>query len=285
MKRNEGDSNEIMLVPREGLGNRMRAIASTWLLARQLGRQLTVVWMRDKGLNARFSDLFELPHGVEGLRVVEGGWRERLLYAPSRLCNLHLPGLLRKWGFALSFNEHEREDGVRRLLRGTSGRVFITSYSIIGNPSEEEMRQAALRLFYPSAPVRTIVEEHSAGFTPRMIGVHIRRTDNARSISESPTSLFIRMLEAERRSAACSIFLASDSADEKQALLEHFPDLITDSYPTARNSTAGVQHALADMLLLARCQTIYGSFYSSFSEFAALMGKGRLLVVKRNSGD
>lgn len=51
---------QIILIPAGGLGNRMRAIASGVVLANKTGRALKIIWQKDNGLAAEFSDLFQL---------------------------------------------------------------------------------------------------------------------------------------------------------------------------------------------------------------------------------
>src|SRR5690606_15556249 len=57
------DKIKLILKPRAGLGNRMRAIASFIYLKKELNAELYVIWAPDKGLNAAYRDIFELnPH-------------------------------------------------------------------------------------------------------------------------------------------------------------------------------------------------------------------------------
>lgn len=49
----------LLFVPVGGLANRMRAVASAYNLALHTGVSLSVVWFRDRAVNARFSNIFE----------------------------------------------------------------------------------------------------------------------------------------------------------------------------------------------------------------------------------
>ena len=49
----------LVVEPFGGLGNRMRAVASAYVLASQAGRPLDVIWIKKSNLNAAFGDLFE----------------------------------------------------------------------------------------------------------------------------------------------------------------------------------------------------------------------------------
>lgn len=40
----------------------------------------------------------------------------------------------------------------------------------------------------------------------------------------------------------------------------------------SRNSVQGIQEALADVMLLADCPVLIGTYYSSYSETAKMMG-------------
>ena len=122
-----------------------------------------------------------------------------------------------------------------------------------------------------------------AEFLPRLppntVGVHIRRTDNARSIKDSPTEAFFRAMDAYN--AATTFFLATDSTAERAAVLARYPGRVV-TIPTEcyhRDLLKGIQEAFREFLGLAACAEILGSAGSSFSEMAAAYGDRPLLVV------
>jgi hypothetical protein len=122
-----------------------------------------------------------------------------------------------------------------------------------------------------------------AEFLPRLppntVGVHIRRTDNARSIKDSPTEAFFRAMDAYP--AATTFFLATDSPAERAAILARYPGRVV-TIPTEcyhRDLLKGIQEAFREFLGLAACAEILGSAGSSFSEMAAAYGDRPLLVV------
>ncbi len=52
---------QIILVPRAGLCNRMRAISAAASLAKDIESRLHVVWIQDSELFANFHELFDAP--------------------------------------------------------------------------------------------------------------------------------------------------------------------------------------------------------------------------------
>ena len=117
----------------------------------------------------------------------------------------------------------------------------------------------------------------------RVIGIHIRRTDNKTSIENSPTDSFkllMRQLEAENSNTW--FYLATDDENLEIELKYKFKVIphATFADTKARDNVKSIMDAYVDMLCLACCDKIYGSCGSSFSEMAALIGNTELELVK-----
>ena len=112
------------------------------------------------------------------------------------------------------------------------------------------------------------------------VGVHIRRTDNRKSIQESPTKAFFKAMDAYP--ADTEFFVATDDAAERSALVHRYPGRLLPraTLQLDRDTLAGVQGALQDFLSLAACRQILGSVGSSFSEMAAAYGGCPLLYIR-----
>jgi hypothetical protein len=112
--------------------------------------------------------------------------------------------------------------------------------------------------------------------------VHIRRGDNSASIQVSPLELFLERMRIEvERESETRFFLATDDAATEQTVKERFPGRVTTRDKSfARNRARGVQDALVDLLVLSKCSLILGSYWSSFSQTAAEMGRGTLEIVR-----
>ena len=116
----------------------------------------------------------------------------------------------------------------------------------------------------------------------RAIGIHIRRTDNAFSIKESPTELFIKKIQEEidiYKDDVC-FYLASDSLDVKNEIVSIFGNkIITFLKPTSRNKKDGIIEAFVEMNVLSQTDKIYASFCSSFSETAHFLSNNEFEVL------
>ena len=117
----------------------------------------------------------------------------------------------------------------------------------------------------------------------RVIGIHIRRTDNKTSIENSPTESFkLLMKQLETENPNTWFYLATDDENLEIELKYKFKVIphATFSDTKSRDNVKSIMDAYVDMLCLACCDKIYGSCGSSFSEMAALIGDIRLELVR-----
>ena len=108
-----------------------------------------------------------------------------------------------------------------------------------------------------------------------MIGVHIRRTDNALSIGKSPLDLYIdSMYKSIEDNPDVKFYVASDSKEEKEKLKNIFLDRIYFlDCVQKRDSLEGITDAIIELYLLSSTKKIYGSFASTYSTLAADISK------------
>lgn len=131
-----------------------------------------------------------------------------------------------------------------------------------------------------------------------IVGVHVRRTDNLSARRCSPLAGFVlemRAIAEKSPHGPPKFFLATDDADgmtaaELRAIFGKDRVLMrpaTTGSPAAaeeaRSTPAGMQAALAELLALSRCREIIGSFYSSFSVWAAVWHTRPLHIVEAPS--
>lgn len=273
----------LTFVPTGGLGNRIRALDAAIRLTASCDASIRVLWFRDWQCPCSFQKLFsfvrftedELPFPHDFHCIEAAGWRY-FGYERPRKENLYLP-----FGFQLfRFDRRMYENEVPRRMEKAfdfagwlrQGReVYLGSYDAFMGECPGRM----LPWFVPSAKVEAEIAPLAAEFSGRMIGLHIRRTDNLRSIDVSPTDLFIRRMErllAEDPSTR--FFLATDSVAEREMLMSAFgrDRFVVPDYAPGRASVVDIRRALAEMYLLSRCDFVIGSFWSSFSKVAASLG-------------
>ena len=77
-------------------------------------------------------------------------------------------------------------------------------------------------------------------------------------------------------------FVATDDGPTKSKLISIFGDRIhTRENVAVREADTGVQDAVIGLFLLASCSRLFGSYYSSFSEVAAQIGRIDLEQLKK----
>lgn len=269
----------ITLVPFGGLGNRIRSIASAYYLCQCIGSNLKVIWFADRGLGARFNDIFIQPDDGT-IDIIEATKRDFFVNGIPCVRNVWISSLFIKARYDAVMNEGKmRPDSSFSFENWAKGRDvwWATCHRDIDYPSE-----VLASLFVPSSKIQCRVKEITSAFSENTIGVHIRRTDNHNSIRYSPDSLFFEQLnrQIERKPNTC-IFLATDSDYTKALFAKKYGKRVVTSEKTADRSTVqGIEEALAEMYSLANTRLILGSYYSSFSEVASEIGGRELRILK-----
>ena len=188
----------ILLVPVGGLANRMKAIDSAIKLSRKTNSELHIIWFKDRGLNCRFDQLFE-PIDLPNVKVTEATWSDYLLYDRPRQKNIFIPRLFQKATFDNCIYEkqalHLFYENFDFYDWAKNRKVYIASFVYFYSPEDENDR---FSVFRPLASILQEIDTRCSLFGTNTVGVHIRRTDNALSIAQSPTRLFIESIKKEK---------------------------------------------------------------------------------------
>ncbi len=266
---------QLTVVPQGGLCNRLRVLLSAFSIVSRLGKPVHVAWACDGECCAAFGDLFE-PLTAPGFSVGGRTW----LHDPVTRKNLHLPGIVRHLVYGAqqkNFNPAKHGDIV--TFAQSARRVYVSTCSSLCDYSPELAR--SLR---PVAAVRAGIEAHTKRFGQHTVGVHIRRTDNAVSIKESPVGAFIDAMRAEvEADARTQFFLATDDAALKGRLCGIFPQrIICQEAPVRRDTLEGMKEATVDLFCLAACHKLLGSYWSSFTDAAAEIGGMPTEIIRQH---
>lgn len=274
--------NKLFFVPVGGLANRMRAVASACTLARKVGIGVSVVWFKDWALNAPFNALFQ-PIQWKEMAIREATFYDYWVFDRPRKKNFFVPRFFQR----ILFDDSLYEKQITPLCKqhfdfeawAKKGEVYLASYTAF-----QKYDYALLRkLFVPRQDIQEKITSYSQSFSDYSIGIHIRRTDNAASIQQSPTELFIAAIDREiEANPNVSIFLATDSEIVKKEMLSRYGNRVLTAKDEAdRNSIAGIKGGIIDMFTLSKTNKIYGSFQSSFSELAAQIGNVPIEILKK----
>lgn len=266
----------VVLCPIGGLANRIRAIDSALTLCRRFERPLVVVWIRDaRRINARFSDLFDLPDRP-GVVLREATFFDRLRFAPPvwrRNAKIPLLWQVLRFGSRRRLSVArglvlQREGTVPPLFARRDRTVFLHAWWQIV-PSEERYS-----FFRPSADLRAEIDALAAFPGARTVGVHVRRGDHAQAIRRSPVEAFETRMDAFLASGeADSFFLATDDSAVRDRLSRRYGShLLTRGGSSDRSTPAGMRGAVVDLWTLSRCSRLLASSGSTFAPTAAVLG-------------
>ena len=272
----------IFLQPHSGLANRLRVIVSALSFAEKVNQDLIIYWEKDSGLNC---DFFELFNANKKLDVRNPDIKTRIL---DRMKNKGLLKLLFnklcKIDFSLFDNDfrkfvwNESADQIDMSLISKNVRNYY-----IKACNEFSFDASYLQYLKPVQNVQILINQEIEQFPDKIIGVHIRRTDNDISIEESPVHLFVeRMKKDLTDDPDIHYFLATDDPSVEEKLLGLFPlRILRLKKDYARDTKEGIIGAMVDLYCLAATTKIYGSYWSSFSSLAARIGNVPLLVIKK----
>lgn len=132
---------------------------------------------------------------------------------------------------------------------------------------------------------------------PNVIGVHIRRGDNALSIKNSPTHRFITFFDQHKND---EIFLSTDDKELEDQIKSDYDNVFVnekvgfhdsktiirsdirttvDSTKSKEDLIRSLEEAVIDLYTLSKCRTIYGSSDSSFTQMASKINKSNLIII------
>lgn len=275
----------LTLLPIGGLCNRMRSIVSAKLVTEHTNHRLRVLWVKNQGLSARYSDLFEKDKSCDYLEINDLSSNLLAKLYSGILTGRNTSAIIKKMHthqYDVLYNQLKTDELKREEIKRLTHckKIFISSFTSFFDPENKDYS-----CFTPVAEINNRINEFSYKFSSQTYGLHIRRTDNRKSISFSPVSAFKQIICNHLKKEPTAIFfLASDSTDVKLELLNLFPGkIITQQIQPSRSSLTGMFDAVTDLFLLSKCAMVYGSYYSSFSHTAADIGKIQEVTVMKDS--
>ena len=247
----------LIIQPIGGLCNRMRAINSAYLLAKERGDQLIVIWMINHELGCPFEELFQDTRKLKVINI-RSKWNVRkVLYQ-----------LTSHFVDNETIRSHKGDGLLDAAFRESlPHRVYIAT--------EEHFYPCHdYHLFIRTAEIAQRIDAMKQQLGTNAVGVHIRRTDNKPAMAKSSTDAFIHAMEREiAASPDTRFYLATDDLSEEETLRNRFPGKIisNETRDLSRDSIAGIKDAMLDLFSLAATDKIIGSYFSSFTDIAADM--------------
>lgn len=260
---------KIKLVPTGGLCNRMRAIASGIAIAQHYQASIEILWNVRKGLNANFDQLFLPIDNTTTHIYTNRSWLYNIEFRKEYL--LRLPFLKLVSGKILyNYNLYDEKD---KDVYQTIGKETIKPLLLVSGSTM--CKGYNLKdTFVPCDKIRKDINKTLSLFSGNTIGVHIRRTDNKKSIRLSPIEKFYSRMENEiLKDANVQFYIATDDVGIKHDMIRKFPQhIITQFEKSERDSLEGMEFAVNDLFCLSKTRKIIGSLYSSYSQIASELG-------------
>lgn len=302
---------KLVVNPLGGIANRMRALTSAVSLAKDMDEalkdgnesikgadgmpgkvELEVVWLKNWELYAAFEEIFAVPEMLEGKIVYPSAISYELLYSPPRRRNLYISAAtLRRFGFRMV---SESPFSATLLAQSESDKELLARMKDCVRKGKNAFIQGGVDLYtYSPALYRSLfkpvddIAQRVGNTTAEMgevrYGIHIRRTDNAESRRQSPDELFEKAIrEILDKEGDARFYLATDDEDVKVKFRTIFGNrMVTSPAKASRNTVEGIRDAATEMFVLSRTKLILGSYYSSFSEAASIIGDVPLKVIKK----
>ncbi|NEP20419.1 MAG: hypothetical protein F6J97_26655 [Leptolyngbya sp. SIO4C1] len=265
----------IIFKPILGLCNRLRSLDAAIALATKQRRQLYVIWELNIHCNCKFSELFLVPKEITAIVEVKPGFTSKALRKIERQARSH---------FSESYFDAGHLDTLKREKGSTNIDKALDQVWTYLSSHDRFFEWSSMKAFSWIQPRQAISDRVDQYRVKDRIGVHIRRTDNAKSIQYSPTQKFIEYMnqEVNHDKNAC-FFLATDDPTLERHLRTVFPNRIA-VHPKKsldRQQPQAVWDAAIDLYCLAHCRKLIGSYWSSFSEVASQIN-GIDTVIVRN---
>lgn len=242
-------------------------------LNENLGYHLDIHWEKTYECFAYFSDLFE---PIKDIPVYP---LNRFYLKKGTIANLYCPNLLRKLYFDASFKGKKIADSDFRELTNGKKNIYITSYNRF---CPYEIKESVSKYFIPIPELQKKISHVTNTYQGNVIGIHIRRTDNADAIRNNPLEQFFSSMDQEiKKNSLIRFYLATDSDDVKTKAKERYGDrIITLELSLSRKNKTGMQDAVVDLFCLAATSKIIGCTHSTYSLMASWIHNAELQLCK-----
>lgn len=283
--------NTLTLVPIGGLGQRLCAMASAVELAAGGLCNVRIAWPLTPYCRERFSEIF-LPVDSSEIHNIlqskdagsstasenssptpqvspsaEDDATGRVLFCeagfcdmPSRRSNLWLPTLTRTGRFKFQTSYFRPQDTARLTHALIQGNAYVASGYQLTKYSPLLIRS----LFHPKQFILDAADQLASTFTPKTIGVIIRRIDVRSEIQTIPLSVFTNVLDRILETdSSHTFFLSSDDHRVRRSLTQRYGSRII------LREGKNMYDAAVDMWAMSHTGMILGSYRSAFAQVAS----------------
>ncbi|MFM7448527.1 MAG: hypothetical protein ACKO24_08010 [Leptolyngbyaceae cyanobacterium] len=276
----------LVIQPLGGLCNRMRVLDAAIAFAIQNNQRLLIIWSLNKDLNCGFKDLFlpinektivfEIDDSIKYFanQLIKFSFRLSGKYYDNNYFEDFLGSELDGWLCGMYSQENELEKVTKGIFQGEKVAYAATCHRFYRSikPFSD---------FKPTQAIQEKIDALTRNFES-VVGVHIRRSDNQWSINHSPTSKFIELMKDEiDKQSDVKFFLATDCSSDQKKIQDLFSGRVITYQKTSldRNSSSAIQDAMVDLYALSKTRKLIGSYASSFTKTASMIGGMETVIV------
>jgi hypothetical protein len=280
------DERYFVITPVAGLGNRLRAMASSKILAEASNRLLVVDWIIEpKEMPALFNQLFE------------NTFRSPKQTNLPKACTIeHIRDPKSKDANVMRVKSNFNGSFVDQLVPMPELRIpiiwtepwleFRPKESVLSSADyDKKFRQFMLDLI-PVVGIRNAVEKFRKENNlenKKVVGVHFRAWNMEHEVVEKDLSPYDKFVEAMKeelvKDKEAVFYLATDDLAIAERFKKDFPNKIAHRTDVVdRLSVAGMRSGVVDWILLGMCELIIGTYESSFSDTAAFRTKTKTKI-------
>lgn len=245
---------KIVLIPTQGFCNRLRALASAYILADFLKTDLYVNWLNEDCCNCSLEEIFLTKfQSIDMNKVL----KHKYFFSPQTHTN-NIMNVIHDYEYIVIQGGHEFKH------------PNMSVYTFLNKK----------HLFYKSlqftSSIKDIVNKYN---TSNCVGIHYRDfipkydSSDGRDFSKiSPLDDFLKItLNIYTKNNECIFFLSSNTSKAYDIISQHIPTTniihLTD-IDYNRDRSLGVIHAVANLLILSKCRYVIGTSMSSYSDEA-----------------
>jgi hypothetical protein len=257
----------IIVLPTQGLCNRLRALASAYILAQHLNSTLYVNWIPEPCCNCHLTDIITNPFNSFDIKCISSS--DTVLFKPDIHTN-NLIDQFHAYKYVIIQGGHEFKHHEMPILSFIQKKHNF--YSSLKYSNEVE------NILTKCDNINNCIGVHYRDFIPQY------DEQDGRVFNEvSPIQNFITTLKnLHSKEPHTKFFISSNSNfayDNIKNIIPNENIIYLHNIDTNRNTPLGIIHAFVSLILLSRTSFIIGTTMSSFSDEACFFNKISKLCI------
>lgn len=261
---------KIIVIPTQGFCNRLRTIASTYILANFLQTDFYVIWEQEECCNCQISDIFATSFPTIDFKTIISS---KYLYLPDHHTNT-IMHIMHEYEYVVIKGGHEFKHPSMDVLSFIQQKHFFYNDLKFSDEIMGIVRSYSID--------NDCVGIHYRDFIPKYDAL------DGRNFSEtSPLDSFLTIVSKIYSNNRNATFFISSNTDIALRSVEKIVPKnnihVIHNVITARDTKEGIIYAVANLLVLSKCKYIVGTLMSSYSDEACFFNLRTKLCLGNES--